>query len=154
MEAEHAVIGLAETAIVNVHLVGCAAYHLSLPHQGLIGQQLWPHPSVSKDGQRLLFREVHLSHLETEQKGCIENTEVILVKGSLLTFENQNRIGLGNLLQIYRWALQLFIKDITSNKLLHRYYPIATKYIYWLKLFIFTIYSAFYPKLVRVNAYF
>lgn len=73
VEAEHAVIGLPEAAVVNVHLIGCAAYHLTLPHQGLIGQQLRPHPSVSEDGQRLLFREVHLSHLETENKDASEH---------------------------------------------------------------------------------
>lgn len=38
MEAERAVVGLTETAIVNVHLIGGAANHLILSHQGLIGK--------------------------------------------------------------------------------------------------------------------
>lgn len=37
MEAEHAMVGLLEAAIVYVHLIGCAANHLTLSHQGLVG---------------------------------------------------------------------------------------------------------------------
>lgn len=79
MEAEGAVVGLSQTAIVNVHLIGCAANHLTLPHQGLVGQQLWPCASVPHDHQRLLLRQIHFSHLE----GKRENNDMhILVADS------------------------------------------------------------------------
>lgn len=55
VEAEHAVVALLQAAVVYVHLVGCAADHLTLPHQRLIGQELRCGPSVTHDGQRLLL---------------------------------------------------------------------------------------------------
>lgn len=40
MEAENAMVGLLQAAVVYVHLIGCAADHLTLSHQRLIGQKL------------------------------------------------------------------------------------------------------------------
>lgn len=64
MEAEHAVVGLLQAAVVYVHLIGCAADHLTLPHQRLIGQELRYRAAVPHDGQRLLLRKVDFLHLQ------------------------------------------------------------------------------------------
>lgn len=56
-------VGLLQAAVVYVHLIGCAADHLTLSHQRLIGQQLRYGASVSHDGQRLLLRKVDFLHL-------------------------------------------------------------------------------------------
>lgn len=63
MEAEHAVVGLLQAAVVYVHLIGCAANHLTLSHQRLVGQELRCQASVPHDRQRLLLRKVDFLHL-------------------------------------------------------------------------------------------
>lgn len=83
MEAEHAVIGLPEAAVVNVHLIGCTANHLSLSHQGLVGQQLRSCASVSHDRQRLFLRKTDLPHLEGE-----ENLSFTLYKSVTSVLDN------------------------------------------------------------------
>lgn len=55
VEAEHAVVGLSETAVVNVHLIGCTANHLTLSHQRLVGQQLRSRASMPHDYQRFFL---------------------------------------------------------------------------------------------------
>lgn len=85
MEAEHAVVGLLQAAVVYVHLIGCAADHLTLSHQRLIGQELRCRASVSHDGQRLLLGKVDFLHLRRKKpKHEIQNTSKSLDSGNLV----------------------------------------------------------------------
>lgn len=67
MEAEHAVVCLLQAAVVYVHLIGCAADHLTLSHQRLIGQELRSRASMPRDGQRLLLGKVDFLHLQQKR---------------------------------------------------------------------------------------